>query len=101
MVVIPPSLLDAGDDPALRGAPLAVLVWLWGHLESHHYRAVKVSALGSTLRIKRQNVGRALDVLAGNGYLEEGRPDGQYRTFRVVETRSRPYGARKDHLHAC
>ena len=87
--MIPPALLAAADDPELRGAPLAVLVWLWGQLEPHGYRAVKTSAVGAALGIRRGTVGRALHLLVERGYLAEGPRDGAMRSYRLLVTRNR------------
>jgi hypothetical protein len=98
--LIPPALLDAGEDPELRGAPLAVLVWLWGQLEPHGYRAVKAEAVALTLRMKRDTVDRALRILTMHGYLEQGQKVGQCRTFRVLITRNRLAAPLNGHSHA-
>lgn len=87
-----PALRDASEDPALRGAPLAVYVYVIHHLECHGYRAVKTDALAYALRMRRHTVGRALGTLVARGYLVEGRRDGKIRTFRLLETRHRPDG---------
>lgn len=95
--MIPPALRDAGDDPFLRGAPLAVLVWLYPRLEPHGYRAVKAQAVAWALRMQRQSVYRAMATLCRRGYLEEGPQDGQLRTYRVLLTRNTPVGAPNEH----
>ena len=40
-----PALRDASEDLALRGAPLAVYVFVLHHLERHAFRPVKADAV--------------------------------------------------------
>ncbi len=87
-----PALRDASEDLALRGAPLAVYVFVLHHLERHAFRPVKADAVGATLQMRRHTVGRALSLLVVRGYLAEGPRDGKMRTYRLLETRLRPDG---------
>ena len=98
--MIPPALVEAGNDLHLRGAPLAVLVWLWSQLEPHGYRVVKVGGTAHSLRIKRDTVGRAIRILVDRGYLDEGPAEGPYRTFRVLVTRKRLHDPENGHSRA-
>ena len=90
---LPPSVLEASTDRALDGAPRDVLLWLWGQLERHDFRPMKVSAIVAGCAFRRDTVSAALDVLVQRGYLAEGRrsPRG-VRTFRLLETRLRKTG---------
>lgn len=82
-----PALRDASEDLALRGAPLAVYVWLLHHLELHGHRTAKTGAIARTLHMRRHTIGQALTVLVRRGYLEEGGRDGKLRTFRLLSAR--------------
>lgn len=65
------ALRDAANDEALRGAPLAIYVWLvTNHLDTTELRAVKVTGLALALRMKRHTITRGLKLLTLRGYLE-------------------------------
>ena len=97
---LPASLLEAVDDPSLKGAPLAVLMWLWKRLEPYGYRAVKISETAEKMQIERGTVGKALGILLDGGYLSEGKRDGPYRTFRVLLTRNTAHVGQNLHSRA-
>jgi DNA-binding IclR family transcriptional regulator len=83
-----PALRDASEDPALRGSPLAVYVWILHQLEPHAFRPVKLDWVATTLSMKRHTVARALRILTARGYLERGRKDGQSPSYRLLVTRN-------------
>lgn len=85
--MIPPSLRDAADDPALSVVAVRVFVWLYGRLELHEWRPVKAYAVARALRIRPQTAGDALTALVRYGYLLEGSRDGHIRQFRRVDHR--------------
>lgn len=65
-----PALLTAAEDVSLRGAPLAVYVWLLTRLDLQRPTSVKIAGVAITLGMKRHTVSRALRVLVVRGYIE-------------------------------
>lgn len=95
-----PALRDASEDLALRGAPLAVYVWVIHHLELHGYRPCIAQVVARTLGMRRHAVGRAFTVLVRRGYLAEGPRAGPARTFRVLSARDTGAGTESVHDQA-
>jgi len=83
-----PALVAASDDPALRGAPLAVYVWMLANLDLHEPRTVKADALAHTLGMRPHTVGRAFRVLVARGYVAETSRQGRIRRFRLYLSRN-------------
>lgn len=79
---VPLAHRDAAEDPALRGAPIAVYDFLIYRLEPAEFRWVKVTGLAQAMRIKTDTASRSLKVLTERGYLERkyvARSGYQYR----------------------
>ena len=85
------ALRDAANDEALRGAPLAIYVWLaTNYLDTAELRPVKVSGLSLSLRMKRHTVTRGLRLLTVRGYLERKYLGHDGYAYRVFPTRRAP-----------
>lgn len=81
--MILPALVSASNDPALRGAPLEVYVWLvCNFLDIEEYRSVKIYGVARVMKIHRATASRALRRLVHRGYIERrhtGSDGYQYR----------------------
>lgn len=89
-----PLLRGVAKDPALRGAPLAVFVYLLDALDTTDFRPVKVVAIACELRMAERSAGWAVHRLVETGYLEPGHATGRTRTYRLVLPQSSaPMGA--------
>lgn len=95
-----PALVSASTDPALRGAPLAVYVWMCAHLDLHEPRTVKAEALAQALRMRRHTVGHAFRVLVARGYIQETSRVGRIRRFRLYLSRNVTNGPQIDRTAA-
>lgn len=94
-----PALRDATNDPALRGAPLTVYVWLLtNHLDTQELRAVKVNGLAVAMKVRRHTVTRALRLLCLRGYLER-RNSGDGALYRAYPVRTSPIVSQSVHTH--
>ena len=84
------ALRDAANDEALRGAPLAIYVYLvTSLLDTVEARSVKVSGLAIALRMKRHTITRGLRVLTVRGYLERKYMGHDGYHYRAYQTRRR------------
>lgn len=82
--MIPSALVQASEDPALRGAPLAVYIWCLHNLDALEERPVKVAVVARILRMKETTAYEALTRLATCGYLARGhRPQRGARHYRL------------------
>lgn len=85
---LPHVVVEATNDPDIKGAPFMVYMWLWGELEPHEFRPMRASYIAGRLLIGRDTALHALDVLVAQGYLAEGRRTVRgIRTFRLLTTR--------------
>lgn len=85
-----PALRDAADDHALRGAPLAVYVWLLHRLDLHEARPMKVAAIAHALGAKEETASHALRCLVRRGYLERRHTGTRGYVYRLLYTRRAP-----------
>lgn len=85
--VIPPSAVHALRDPAIRGQPALVYVYLLGELHPQEWRYVKVHTVRASLRISTRGVIHSLKTLVKAGYLMRERDPasqgGRYRYLPV------------------
>lgn len=82
------ALRDAANDEALRGAPLAIYVWLvTNYLDTIELRPVKITGLSLTLKMQRNAVTRGLRLLTLRGYLERSYKERDGYHYRVLATR--------------
>jgi len=81
-----PTLRVAAADPEVRGAPLAVLLYLAHELDVGQFRPVKVAVVASALHIKDITAAWAIRRLAELGYLELGPKTERLNTYRLVWT---------------
>lgn len=79
-----PALTAAATDPALRGAPLAVYVYLCTTLDPHEFRPVKVESIACAVEVKYATAGWAINRLAEKGYIVQGPWADRLRTYRLV-----------------
>lgn len=84
------ALRDAAEDPSIRGAPLAVYLWLIFRLERHEFRWVKIQGLAHAMRVKTTTASRALGILTKRGYLERRYLPRQGYQYRLRETVNDP-----------
>lgn len=87
MASLIPAFHTAMRDPALRGHPREVYVWLHEQLDVVEYRAVKHLALAEALAMKKQRVFDALTLLQSAGYLVRGERIDRLWTYRLVYSR--------------
>lgn len=87
--MIPHSLRDAIEDPAVQGTPLDLFTRCFLWLEPHGHRPLVVGVIARQLRLEERTVSRALQLLCETGYLERG-PDTVHgvRTYRLLVTRA-------------
>lgn len=85
--VIPPSAVHAVRDPALRGQPALVYIYLLGELHPQEWRYVKIHSIRQSLRISARGVVASLQLLVRAGYLRRERDPasagGRYRYLPV------------------
>ena len=87
------ALRDAANDEALRGAPLAIYLYLVTNLlDPVELRSVKISGLAYALRMKRHTITRGLRVLILNGYLERKYMGHEGYHYRVYQTKRKQLG---------
>ena len=95
-----PALRDAANDADLRGAPLAVYVWLvTNHLDHQEARPVKISGLSFAMRLRRNAVTRALRLLCLRGYLERRYIAREGYVYRAYLVKRSPLVAQNEHTH--
>lgn len=82
-----PALRDAGDDQALRGAPLAVYVWLLHRLDVHEARPMKVVVIAHGLGMKEETASGALRTLVRRGYVHRHHTGTSGYCYRLLFTR--------------
>ena len=85
-----PALRDASEDLSLRGAPLAVYVWLIHRLDTQVAAPVKIAGVAHALRIKPHTAGRALRVLVARGYLHRRHTGRDGYAYRLLHARLAP-----------
>jgi len=86
--MIPRALGDAIDDPIVQGLPLEIYVRCHLWLEPHRHRPLPRAIVARAVRAKDQNVGRAIQLLCDNGYLERGANlEHGVPTYRILLTR--------------
>lgn len=86
---LPPSLVEACNDPGMQGIPLEILTRCWGTwLVPHKYTPLPMRCVMIACRVEDITASRTLTYIAESGYIEEGpRQEGGTRTFRVIATR--------------
>lgn len=87
--MIPPAALEAVRDPALRGQPIQVYMYLLGELRLQEWRKVKVHTVRRALRISVRGTIGSLKLLVEYGYLlreRESATDGGSYRYLLVET---------------
>lgn len=89
-LLTPLALRDAAEDDALRGAPLAVYLWLIYRLERYEFRWVKIDGLAYAMKIKTHTASRALKILVRRGYLERRYVERAGYQYRLRETVADP-----------
>ena len=89
MSPLPSSLLSAARSGEIRGSYLAVLVELHEELDAEQFRPVKAWFVAERLHMKKTVVYAALECLERLGYLEQGEPFGNARTFRLCVRQTR------------
>lgn len=83
--VIPPSAAHALRDPAIRGQPVLVYVYLLGELHPQEWRYVKIHSVRQSLRISTRGVVSSLQLLVKMGYLlRERDPASQGGRYRYL-----------------
>lgn len=85
-----PALRDAGDDQALRGAPLAVYVWLLHRLDVHEARPMKLIVIAHALGMKEETASSALRTLVRRGYVHRQHTGSAGYCYRLLFTRRLP-----------
>lgn len=83
MSPLPSSLLSAARSGDVRGSFLAVFVELHEWLDADEFRPVKPWSVADRLHMKKSTVYCALEALAKLGYVEQGEPFGNARTYRL------------------
>lgn len=87
--MIPPAAMVAISDPALRGQPVQVYLYLLSELRLQEWRKVKVHAVRRALRISTRGAIGSLKLLVEHGYLRREREaataGGAYRYLLVEE----------------
>lgn len=84
------DLRAAATDPRLRGAPLAVYVYLVPGLDDQAYQPVKIASLAHALGLKDRTAAWAVQRLVHAGYLERGPPGppgGRVHHYRLAARR--------------
>lgn len=77
------TLRRAAADVEIRGAPLAVFLYLNQELDITEYRPVKVASVATELHLKPWNAAKALRRLTQAGYIEAGGKIDRVRSYRL------------------
>jgi predicted transcriptional regulator len=94
----PPALVDAAKDPDLAGTPLRVYLWLvTHHLDTVDFRPVKVTGLSFAMRVERNTVTKALNLLVLRGYLTRKYMERDGYWYRYFTTRQQPLVGQSKH----
>ncbi len=99
--MILPALRDATTDPALRGWPIHVLVYLHGELDMGEDRYITAWWIAEQIGAKRRTVSHALRLLVERGYLRRGKPgEANAGSYRLVSAREKQLAMRGTHPNA-
>ena len=85
-----PASHTAIRDPALRGVPRDVYVWLMDRLDVFEFRPIKHEAIALDLRVKNPTIFKAITLLRTRGYIDRGARDGRLWTYRLAHSRPLP-----------
>ena len=96
-----PALTDAAKDDALRGTPITVyLTLVTTYLDPVEFRPLKLTGLAFTLRMRRNTVSKALQLLTTRGYLVRRYVARDGYEYRFVPVRRSPLVAQSEHTRS-
>lgn len=75
--------MTAMQDPALRGAPREIYLWLHERLDVVEFRAVKVAEIETGLAMRKTTVREAVALLVHLTYVDRGTREGRIWTYRL------------------
>lgn len=85
--MLPVAVSRAAADARLRLTEFRVLLCLYGALDYHEARSIKLGTITREIGIDKGNASRAIGRLIRFGYVCRGPDDGRLRTYRLVNPR--------------